>query len=526
MAADRGTLKSGRRTLSMPVLLLIAGHVALCGFLSHSLSIYIDEAYTLETTSRGPGYAYSQALGFELQPPLYFVSLSLWRGIDDSLFVARLFSTLCTTASLFVLALVARRFLPKLHPAWLVGAAAFNPILLYAATEARCYGLAMLIGSLLLLFFHDAFLVEKTRRRWPALVAFSLSAIAGLHTFYFLGFQLVGLAAGLLVLKRWHELRTYLLNMVIVGAAFVPQAIEVSRQVTDHTEAVSQPTVIDSLRLVSWQARNLLMPSDWELFPDSSRWLWVVAGGTWLVFSLFRRSMLKESSHRAIYSLCAVSILFYLAAIQVIGGEMLASRHFAPAMIPLLLATVCLAWEAGGQRGVAVWVLLIGVTMGVAGWQRTHRLAKYGDWRRAADFVMQHESTGEPIVLFKPPAVLGFGHYYRGSNVLIPVPSRASFEEFNVKQYVLHNESDVASPISRTQPVHDSIWVIRYGARSNNEITFGAEHLDRFFDRHYTVAEEKRLFGTTVTRYRRPRFGMSTHPEAGNISSGKALASR
>ena len=526
MAAKNASSKATTRVFSAPVLLLIAGHLALCVFLSHSLSIYIDEAYTLDTTSRGPGYAYSQALGFELQPPLYFVSLSLWRGIDDSLFVARLFSTVCTAASLFVLALVARRFLPKLHPAWLIGAAAFNPILLYAATEARCYALAMLIASLLLLFFHDAFLAEKTRRRWLALVGFTLSAIASLHTFYFLGFQLVGLAAGLLAVKRWRELRSYILTMVVVGAAFVPQAIEVSRQVTDHTEAVSQPTVIESLRLVSWQARNLLMPSEWEPFPDSSRWLWVIAGGTWLVFSLFRKSMLKESSHRAVYSLCTVSILFYLAAIQVVGAEMLASQHFAPVMLPLLLATVCLAWEAGGQRGVAVWILLIGMTMGAAGWQRTHRLAKYGDWQRAANFVMQHETAGEPIVLFKPPAELGFGHYYRGSNVLIPVPSRAGFDEFNVRQYVLHSESDVASPIAKTQPSHDSVWVIRYGARSNNEITFGAEHLDRFFDRHYAVAEEKHLFGTTVTRYRRPRFGVSTRSEAENISSRKALASR
>lgn len=486
---------------SLVVGLLAAGHFLLCCYLSCTVSLGIDEAYTLSSTAEGPAHAYRQALHFELQPPAYFVSLSLWRVAGSSLLVARLFSVCCTTAALIALAGISRRFLSGVHPGWVVSAAAFNPAILYAASEARCYALVVLLGTLQILLFHDCFLRESVSR-WKRL-AFCACALAGLLTFYFLGFALVGLACGLVAMRRWGALRTYFACMLCVGTLFVPQALNVSRQVTDHTATVfHRPGVVESVRYVSWQMRDLILPSDWEPLPDSSRWVWVIVGCLWLLLGFRFRTLLRLQSHWSCYSLVVVMFGFYLLAAQLMGIELLSARHMMPWFVPLLLGTVFMAWEAGGRRGVAAWCLLIIALSGATDWLRFHRLAKQGDWERVTAYIMRNEKAGEPIVLFKAPAELGVRHYYSGANVLVPVPAPVTFDRLNVAGYVLHTSDAVGTPVAKAGPHHSGLWVVRYGTHSNRDLQFGVEHLDAYLSDGYERVEVQEFFGSTVERYR------------------------
>ncbi len=483
------------------VALLAGTHFALCGYLSCAVSLGIDEAYTLASTAHGPTHAFRQALHFELQPPAYFVTLSLWREAGSSLLVARLFSVCCTTAALFVLTGISRRFLPGIGPGCVVAAGAFNPAMLYAASDARCYALVIFLASLLILLFHDCFL-QKSVPRWK-LLAFCGTALAGVMTFYFLGFALVGLASGLVVMRRWKALRTYLGCMFLVGALFIPQALNVSSQVTNHTETViARPGLVDAVRHVSWHMRDMILPSDWEPLPDSSRWIWVVGAGLWLLLSLSRKTLLREGFHRSCYSLVLVMFCFYLMAAKVTGIELLSARHMMPLFVPMLLVTVFLAWESGGRRGVVTWCLLVVVMSSAGSWLRFHRLAKQGDWERVTAYIMQNEQAGEPIVLFKPPAELGLRHYYSGANPLVPVPSPVTFERLDIASYVLHAPEDVLGPIQKVPGDRTGLWVVRYGTHSNNDIQFGVEHLDAYLGDGYERVDVRKFYGTMVERYR------------------------
>ena len=60
--------------------LLILFHICIAIFLAKNLNVWIDEVYSLYTTGEGVRYAIKQSISFELQPPLYFVLLSLWRS--------------------------------------------------------------------------------------------------------------------------------------------------------------------------------------------------------------------------------------------------------------------------------------------------------------------------------------------------------------------------------------------------------------------------------------------------------------
>jgi hypothetical protein len=62
------------------VLALVLVNLSVTVPLAASLNIWEDEAFSLNTSGAGVGYAIRQALHFELQPPLYFVLLTLWRN--------------------------------------------------------------------------------------------------------------------------------------------------------------------------------------------------------------------------------------------------------------------------------------------------------------------------------------------------------------------------------------------------------------------------------------------------------------
>ena len=59
-------------------------------FICNKMSIWVDEAYTLNTTANSLSKVLSLSYHFEGQAPFYFVILSLWRKINNGIFFARL----------------------------------------------------------------------------------------------------------------------------------------------------------------------------------------------------------------------------------------------------------------------------------------------------------------------------------------------------------------------------------------------------------------------------------------------------
>ncbi|HEV7180287.1 MAG TPA: hypothetical protein VGN11_10450, partial [Candidatus Baltobacteraceae bacterium] len=94
MAATQRLSLAGVRSPSLATV-AVSISVGLMFVLAYVLNIWQDEAYTLQTTSRGIVYAFHQAVAFEQSAPLYFLALTLWRHINDSVFFLRLFSVLC-----------------------------------------------------------------------------------------------------------------------------------------------------------------------------------------------------------------------------------------------------------------------------------------------------------------------------------------------------------------------------------------------------------------------------------------------
>jgi hypothetical protein len=244
------------------VLALVLVNLSVTVPLAASLNIWEDEAFSLNTSGAGVGYAIRQALHFELQPPLYFVLLTLWRNADASVFFARLFSVVCAGLTIYLMATISQQIFPGVHPAWFAAAVAFNPFLIYAAVEIRVYAMVILLSALLLLVFFKGYLDPDARpasRIW-----YGILAASALYTQYYMGFLLVANAVALLILKRWLRLRIYLVQMLAVAAYSAPLLFIIPDQVSSEF-AVSKGKVscFDSVREVSKRAVQYVFPSDW-----------------------------------------------------------------------------------------------------------------------------------------------------------------------------------------------------------------------------------------------------------------------
>ena len=113
--------------------------------------------------------------------------------------------------------------------------------------------------------------------------------MASLYTFYFLGFMLAAGGVILIVAKKWRTARHYLFTMVCVAVCFAPLAVLVNGQVESHTTTVtSAPGLLESLRSVSWQLRNIVLPVDWQPLDGVAKAAWLVLVAA-ICFALSRR---------------------------------------------------------------------------------------------------------------------------------------------------------------------------------------------------------------------------------------------
>ena len=218
-------------------LLLLFGHLGLTLWLSATLGVWQDEAFSLDTKGGSAARTLHQALFFELQPPLYFLLLWAWRRLADGYDWARLLSVACTGAALAALWALARRHLDHRTATAGLPLLAGHPFVLWHATEIRVYALALLLAALLVLAFHDAFLESPPERRW-ARAAYPALAMAAVYTQYYLATLVLAHALVVLLLHR-HQLAGYVRRMLPAGLAVLPLALVLPRQVAEHTADVA-----------------------------------------------------------------------------------------------------------------------------------------------------------------------------------------------------------------------------------------------------------------------------------------------
>jgi hypothetical protein len=491
------------RRAAVPLLILL--HLALTIPLAYRLNIWLDEAFTLHTTGAGLRYAFQQATGFEMQAPLYFILLGVWRKLNDSIFFARLFSVACIALTIKVAASLSRRFIEEIHPGWVAAAVAFNPFVIWAALEIRLYAFALLLSALLLVLFHDGYLKETTQSK-RARILYLFVCVLALYTQYYLGFQLVAHACALLALRRWRALGSYLVGMLVVGLCFAPMMVVVYAHMTGHSQYGNNALpIIEGFRFIARKFYLYLLPTGDISHDIFKRWILRLGLLVALIF-IWKKGRTSLTTERlALLSITTALSILFLIAVFLTDVRLLQDRHTAALFLPTILLAFSLVALAP-KIAPPIWTLIIALFYATTLYASHAPLAKNGDWQRVASHVMAHEKPGQPILVFRGRGALTLSYYYTGQNPIVPLPSENRYDTLNLSEEVLRDEQQVADAISRVPGSHDELWVIMDGDPKRcvyEDLNYNCQILESYLEKHYAVEASQDFFRSRVRLLRR-----------------------
>ena len=488
--------------------LVIAGASAVVAcVLAAVLNVWIDECYTLDTISRTISYAWNQALHFESQPPGYFIALTLWHRIVETVFFARLFSVLCTVGTILAARRLSLQCFGDRVPSWIVPLlVAAQPLTLLAAVETRRYALVLLLTCSLLLVFPRAF----SGARGSALVwktVYACVALAALYVDYFTAFVLAAQTGLLAVRQRWRDLKEQVCLLLLVAIACIPLLSEVTNQlrVYEGLESTGANQLASAARYVSYALENLATTQWLRSWNRPAKLLLLIA----LAYVLWRYAAGTKADRARTVSLDPVILTAligscFVALSFVSAPSILQPKHLIVMLLPWALV-VAGAWTLF-RRGGAVALLTGIVALNVfASVDNFRHLAKRGDFVRVARFIEQNERPGEPIVVFYAEVSLGFQHHYRGVNRIVVIPHPVDFRVYDLRSFVLPNDGSYWSSLESTLKYSERIWVLtdafsdpELGGCGFGDVDFNCRRFEEWLGLNYALDRDARFYQSRV----------------------------
>lgn len=466
------------RRVDRAVVVLVAVHLAIALWLGSWLSVWQDEGFTLDTTGAGPLHALHQALSFEMQPPLYFVLLSIWRLADSSYWFARAFSALCTAAALLLTPRLAG-WIPNARirlalVAWL----AVHPFVLWHGSDARVYGLVLFEAAAAMLLFDRAFLRPASSR--AAHIGMIAVMACGIYTHYYFGFLIPALGTVLLLRDR-GRLLSFLADTGLVAVFCLPLVFVVPSQIAaGHALASERAGIFQATTELWWKLGSYVLPASPSMLAFS--WLartrdivWkVLALGT--AFVLIRRRFYRQEGSGRLLLVTAVLLIEFIILRFATPPELFASRHTTMLFIPLLATSVVLGAGAHARLSRILLAFLLSMSV-MASWTQFSSGAKSGeDWRRVARFLETHENRGEPVLVCHGDRVLALRQHYHGINALVPFPRPLRLDEGWLENAAIHDEREVDQAFDEYCP-QGRAWLLTAGQRVYLGVKSGDEIL-------------------------------------------------
>lgn len=486
------------------LLLAIGLHLTITLPLAWSLNLWLDEAWTLQTTNGSLAFVWKEAIQGERQAPLYFLILTVWRFLNDSLFFARLFSIFCTAGAILIFAKVIRDFLPDVWQKVLIFLFALHPFLIWAATEARSYALVILLSGWLVWLWQEGYVKAENKKKQAA---FLVLCVVSLYTNYYLGFLLVGFAAALTAFHRWSALKWYLLQMGIVAVAILPLISIVSQQFRVNADYYRAPTsFLEVLLFTWWNIHYLVLPiGDERLAPVRTWFVRIVIAA--LVILWFQNRQ-NETGNRmlALMALASVIIAFYIAVYFLVGESYVSMRHLAGLFLPLLLLFAAVLAAVPPRRVWLPTTTLLLFLFATNLYQEYAPLAKFGDWERTAKFLQINEQADEPIAVFMAYDQMPLRFYYNGVNEIIPAPVEHDWNPEAAKGTTERWRRQINFITEQIPVERRRIWLVTdniCGSPSEPQTSIECQPLEDFVNTHYVVERSEYFFKRKVRLLKR-----------------------
>lgn len=489
--------------------LLIVLHVSIALYLAYYTSIWKDEASTLYTTGNGFWDTLQNVSANEKQAPLYFLLVSLWRSLDDSIFFARVFSIIWSAAAIKFFYDLAQKFVDQPAARFLAVFFAVHPILFWASAEIRVYSLLILFSILLLKFFVESYLenkndfsVEVENSPTRARIYFGLTAIVALYTNYYLGFLLVGAFLALVAVRRFRAARDYFLQMLVVGAVFLPLLWSFKQQLAVRAVGfASEKSIGEAAGILAYRMWNLIFPLELSFGAGLSvfsisriGFLAIVAAA---IFYFLTKSKFRAANEKT-WALAVISLTicaFLLTAYFALGAEYIVTRHFSVLFVPFFLLAGALAANVLPKRSrVYVAVLFVLLFPYTKIYKQFSDFGKQGDWARVARFIEQNEKPNQPIVIFPNFDALALPFHYAGANPVVPQTNFFAWNYEDSPGKAGAMKSEIRFVISQIPPEAAEIWLATAEICQNPHTSESCRPLENFVEAHYTVVDTRDFY--------------------------------
>jgi hypothetical protein len=190
----------------------------------------------------------------------------------------------------------------------------------------------------------------------------------------------------------------------------------------------------------------------------------------------------------------ALSICFALVLCMVPEG-LLIERHMVTIFIPVLLFSFVLINCAGRRWRPIVLSLLLGFSAWTS-YATYHSGTKDGSWKTVAAFLETNENPGQPVLVFHAGSALPLAYYYHGPNHLIALPRGNRFDRFDLRDYVLHDGSEIRTALSNDRS--ETVWLVTDGKCTYVGVSYNCEVLEDFVQRESDIVLKKVIGRTTI----------------------------
>jgi len=483
------------------IFLVILLHISVAIPLGLYVDIWVDEAFTLNTTSKNLSYAVNQAINFEEQPPFYFIVIHFWRNINGSLFFGRLFSTLCIVATIVILSIFCCKIFDGKNILWFISLFALNPYTIYYSIELRCYALVILISSALILLFYNGYLSEHNS--YKSRIFYVILAIIGLYTQYYIGYLLLAHAILLLVRKDWTGFKIYLISMVLVAIAFLPAIGFIRSQLSTNVSPSPPYNIFESIeRFLSLLVDDMLIafryfPPSW-LYPLLFRWvvrLTVLSAVLLYLFyniKFFKNWQYAKGAQINYINILIMSVLFILT-IKILAPDSVQNRHLAVLMVPAIIAfTSIFNLKLGTKLQLFIFFVLF-FNYSLALMSQYRGFYKNQDWSEVAGYIEDREEAQQPILVFTNLTAIPFTYHYSGINQIIPIPAPFKYEKDWLNNIVLRNEDDIYNNTNKLPEKVKSYWLLMDSWEEYQGVKFNHHILLNYVEKNFRIEQKETL---------------------------------
>jgi hypothetical protein len=464
-------------------------------YLSKVLNIWLDEAYTLDTTSYKLSKVITQSYSFESQPPIYFILLSLWRKISVDVFFARLFSLISIAMAAYFFYKLIRLISGVEASRWLLVLFLLNPFIVWAGLEIRLYAFLLFLSSMLV-YYYFSYYINGNKKY---LYFFLATCLVGLYTQYFFAFLIAALVFATLLLKGWKftfKVGLYLLPVVLL---FLPNLLFMGEQLGMVQSQKEEFTAAQRIGIVLHSPQNVLLAMaslPLQRIVRLAILFIFIAFILFAYFKVYKRNKVQPSPYFSMINFnmaAAIALIAILAVFIAVTGIDHQDRYLTIAMPFFVLIYTLFSVHSFLQSRIIYGVLSL-YFIAILSYTYYKPYKQY-DYKAVAAYIEKKAKQKEPVLFYHSVVSLPFKYYYKGNNPVVPLPHQVYFDTSymnNVKDtFELKQSLNNINNTSGSYLLVSDLTEPKYKNDSNRRM------FNDYVNRHYKITLDTLYFGNS-----------------------------